>query len=232
VSGDEVSVEAAGETVGEARWAALRELERQLGPVDRDAVRYTVLSEGERGLLGVGYEPARVIAAAPRRAARPAPAEARDEGETAAAVRELLEHVLGAMGIAGRIEIAEAEDELTATVSGPNIGLLIGRHGQTIDAVQYLANAALHRRFEHAPSIVVDAQDYRRRRERLLTDVALRAADRARREGVVELEPMVAAERKIVHLALKDVVDVRTESQGREPNRYVVVLAEGDGGST
>jgi spoIIIJ-associated protein len=232
--GDEVSVEATGETVGEARWAALRDLERLLGEVDRDAVRYTVVSEGERGLLGVGYQPARVVANVSRAAARPAarlaarPAPA-GESEAVASVREFLERVLDGLRIDHRLVIRESSDGIEAVVSGSELGRLIGRHGQTIDAIQYLANAARHRALADAPSVVVDAQDYRRRRQRLLTDLALRAADRARRTGeAVELEPMVAAERKIVHLALKDVAGVRTESHGREPNRHVLVLAGDD----
>ena len=143
---DEVSVEATGETVGEAKWSALRELEQLAPGIDRDAVRFQVLSEGERGLLGVGYTPARVLASAERSTptAPPEPVGAAEEGEAGVA-RALLERSLAALGVPGTVSISEGDEEVTAAVSGPDLGVLIGRHGQMIDALQYLANAIAHR---------------------------------------------------------------------------------------
>jgi spoIIIJ-associated protein len=229
---DQVQVETTGETVGEARWAALHELERRYPSLDRDAVTFVVLSEGHRGLLGVGYEPARVLATltvVPAVATEPAPREPPstpvvDESPAAAAVRQVLEHVVDGLGMRREIEIVEQEGVLTATVSGPDLGLLIGKHGQTIDALQYLCNAILHRREEDPPEVVIDAQGYRQRRERTLHEVAARAVDEVIRTGrPVMLDPMTSVERKIVHTHAQRLGGVETGSEGTEPHRSVVL---------
>jgi spoIIIJ-associated protein len=238
VTGPPVQVEATGETVGEARWAALHELERRYPSLDRAAVEFVVLSEGQRGLLGVGYEPARVIATLatepPAAAAAPAPEpEVRaDDSPVAARVRALMGHVVAGLGLDADVAIADTGERVEATVTGADLGLLIGRHGHTIDAVQYLANAIVHRREEQPYEVVVDAQGYRARRERTLRDVAARAAEDALRTGApVALEPMTSVERKIVHTYLKaEVPGVRTASEGADPNRHVVVLPAEDTG--
>lgn len=231
-----VRVEATGETVGEARWAALHDLERQFPDLDRDAVQFVVVSEGQRGLLGVGYEPARVIATLsgepPAGAAPAARAAEHHPGDSPAAarVRALLGQVVDGLGLDAAVQVAESEERVTVTVTGDDLGLLIGRHGHTIDAVQYLANAIVHRHEEEPVEVVVDAQGYRARRERTLRDVAARAAADVIRTGEpVPLEPMSSVERKIVHLYLKaEVPRVRTASEGSEPNRHVVVLPAAD----
>lgn len=222
----EVSAEATGETVGEAKWAAVRELERLAPGLDREAVRFQVVSEGERGLLGVGFTPARVIASAPAPApaATPHPPE-RPTGEAGVA-RELLERTARALGLDATVRVEETADEVVATVSAADAGVLIGRHGQMIDALQYLANAIAHRGVgaDKRP-IVVDAAGYRARRLSTLESVARRAAERASATGDrVVLEPMSAVERKLVHEVLKDDPEVETASDGVEPNRCVVVL--------
>jgi len=219
----ERTVEATGETVGEAKWRALRELELLVPSLDKASVRFQVLSEGERGLHGVGYTPARVVATAAEGTAVPAPRPL-DESDAAAKLREVLEHVTFALGVRCRIEIAERDGGLEATCFGDDLGLLIGRHGQTIDAVQVLASAIVGGSGEARRDVVVDAAGYRDRRRRTLESLALRCAEEAVRTGArVELEPMSAAERKIVHTALQDRGDVTTESEGDEPNRRVVV---------
>jgi spoIIIJ-associated protein len=234
---DQVHVEATGETVGEARWAALHELERRYPALDRTAVEFVVLSEGQRGLLGVGYEPARVIATLsgePPAGAAPAARLAEHhpgDSPVAARVRALLGQVVDGLGLDAAVQVAESDERVTVTVTGDDLGLLIGRHGHTIDAVQYLANAIVHRHEEAPVEVVVDAQGYRARRERTLRDVASRAAADVLRTGeAVPLEPMSSVERKIVHLYLKaEIPKVRTASEGTEPNRHVVVLpAEAD----
>jgi spoIIIJ-associated protein len=221
----EVTVEVTGETVGEAKWLALRELEKIAPGLDKAAVRFQVVSEGERGLLGVGFAPARVIAAIDRTAAAGEPAEPRDESEQAARTRAILERVTVALGIHGRIEIVEDGESIVATCTGENLGLLIGRHGQTIDAVQYLANAIVNRGAgDERKRVVVDAEGYRARRDETLSREAVRAAERAVEAGEpVALEAMTAVERKVVHECLKDYAGVETSSEGMEPNRYVVV---------
>jgi spoIIIJ-associated protein len=225
----EISVEMSGETVGEAKWAALRELERMRPGLEKAAVRFQVVTEGERGLLGVGYEPARVIAsvdetAAPAREAAPSPP--RDESDDAGRLRELVERIAREIGVQCTVEIEETEEELRAVCEGHDLGMLIGRHGQTIDAVQYLANAIIFRgRYDERKPVVVDAAGYRDRRQATLDALALRLAEQAAATGQrVALEPMTAVERKIVHEKLKDDPEVETLSEGTEPNRFVVII--------
>jgi spoIIIJ-associated protein len=219
----EVSVEATGETVGEAKWKALRELERLAPGADTATVRFQVVAEGERGPLGVGYTPARVVASLDAPEDEPAAGPRPGESELAAHVRGLVETVVGAIGIRARVEVHESGEELAVTCLGGDVGLLIGKHGQTIDALQYVVSAAVHRLGE-TRAVTVDAAGYRERRRATLEGIALRAAGRAELGERVALEPMTPVERKVVHERLKDVPGVQTASEGTEPNRYVVVL--------
>ena len=197
----ELQVAASGETVGEAKWAALRELEKQQPGLDKSAVRFEVVSEGERGLLGVGYAPARVLATLDAESE----SATSDESDLAAEVRSLVERLVDGIGVNGRVVVDESDDAITLTVAGPDLGMLIGRHGQTIDAIQYLVNAIVFRRHpDDRKEVVVDAAGYRARR--------------------IELDPMTAVERKVVHVRLKEFDGVETASEGTEPNRFVVVL--------
>jgi spoIIIJ-associated protein len=223
----ELQVEATGETVGEAKWSALRELERQWPGLDKSAVRFQVVSEGERGLLGVGFTPARVIAtvtadgaATAAHAAAPA-----DESDLAAEARELVQRIVEGIGVNALVDVAEGAETITVSCTGPDLGMLIGRHGQTIDAIQYLANAAMYRGHDgERKEVVVDAAGYRARRRASLEALAVRSAERALadRESV-ELDPMTAVERKVVHIRLKEFDGVETTSEGTEPNRFVVI---------
>lgn len=221
---DGISVEATGETVGEAKWIALRELERIAPGLDKAAVRFQVVTEGERGLLGVGFEPARVVATVdPDAVAEAAPPV--DESERAAKARALVDRVTASLGLRCRIDVVEDEETITVSCAGGDLGLLIGRHGQTIDAVQYLANAIVNKGVDEGRKrVVVDAAGYRERREETLHREAVRAAEQAASTGeAVELEPMTSIERRVVHERLKDYPGVETSSEGAEPNRYVVV---------
>jgi spoIIIJ-associated protein len=127
------------------------------------------------------------------------------------------------MGITARVDVQETDEEIVATCTGGDLGLLIGKHGQTIDALQYVANAAVFRGGAGKP-VTVDAAGYRARRRQTLEGIALRSAERAIQGERVLLEPMTAVERKVVHERLKEVPGVETASEGTEPNRYVVVL--------
>jgi spoIIIJ-associated protein len=220
---DQLTVEATGETVGEAKWAALRELELRYPALDKAAVRFEVVSEGERGLLGVGYSPARVVAHLPEDATASSPL---DESELATEARLLVVQLLAALGVGGRVDVREDDAAVTVTCSGADVAILIGRHGQTIDAVQYLLNAISHRAHgDERKEVIVDAAGYRERRRATLEALAVRTAQQVRASGErVELEPMTAVERKVVHLKLKELDGVETASEGTEPNRYVVVL--------
>jgi spoIIIJ-associated protein len=218
----EISVEATGETVGEAKWAALRELEKQHPGMDKSAVHFQVVTEGERGLLGVGFTPAKVVATITADAAVSEPV---DESELAAETRALVTRIVDGIGVTGRINVEEDAETITVSCAGSDLGMLIGRHGQTIDAVQYLANAVMWRRHpEDRKEVVVDAAGYRHRRRIALEALAVRSAERALSDQEpVELEPMTAVERKVVHLRLKEFDGVETTSEGTEPNRFVVV---------
>ena len=215
-----VVVEATGESVGEAKWSALRELEQRVPGLDRDRVEFQVVSEGERGLLGVGFTPARVIASV----VPPSNGPSEPISDDARAARELVERVVAAVGADVIVTATEAGNVVTVTCAGADVGLFIGKHGQTIDAVQYLANAIARARGSTG-DVIVDAAGYRARRSASLETAARRAAERAVATGRrVALEPMTPVERKIVHEALKDDPEVETASEGSEPNRYVVVL--------
>jgi len=218
-----LQVETTGETVGEAKWHALRELERLAPGLDKAAVHFEVLSEGERGLLGVGYAPARVVAMLDSAEAMPR-ADTHDS-ELAAAVRELLERITTELGVPCRVDVSEDDEAVTASLTGGDLGLLIGRHGQTIDAIQYLANVIAWRiHGNDRKDVVVDAAGYRVRRRATLESLAQRSAERAKTTGEpVELEPMTSVERRIVHVCLKEVAGVSTRSEGDEPYRFVVV---------
>ena len=223
-----LNVEATGETVGEAKWAALRELEKLQPGIDKTAVRFQVLSEGERGLLGVGYAPARVIASVDSAAVVEQVEPAAEDSELGGEVREVLERILGAIGARAQISLQEDDESLVASLGGRELGLVIGKHGQTIDAIQYLVNAIVWRvHGEERKPIVIDAAGYRARRQASLDALAVRHAEEALSGGSpVELEPMTAVERKVVHERLKEFPGVSTQSEGTEPNRYVVIVPE------
>ena len=140
-------------------------------------------------------------------------------------VRELVTRVVEALGLEASVEVEETDEEIRATVDGPDeFGRLIGRHGQTIDALQHLAWRAAFQEREERKTVVVDAAGYRARREEALHRQADRAASEAVRFGrPVELDPMSASERKTVHTYLADRHDVETHSEGDEPERRLVV---------
>ena len=155
-----------------------------------------------------------------------APTVARDgESDDAARLRELVERIAYEIGVRCTVEIEETDDEIRVVCDGDELGMLIGRHGQTIDAIQYLANAIVFRgRYEERKPLIVDAAGYRDRRQATLDALAIRMAEQASATGQrVELEPMTAVERKIVHEKLKDDPEIETASEGTEPNRFVVI---------
>jgi spoIIIJ-associated protein len=234
VGGGDATAEGTGETVGEAKWAAIRELERRFPGLDRARIAFEVLAEGERGLLGVGFTPARVIAHAPLEARESTPAAdlaAAEPGSPAAGLRELVDRICAGLGVDASVSVSESETGFLVRLSGPDVGLVIGKHGQTIDAIQYLANAVLWRQGEERRTVVVDAAGYRERRRAALERIADGAAREALRAGrPVALDPMTATERKIVHVYLQTRGDVATESEGTEPNRRVVVAPAVDTG--
>jgi spoIIIJ-associated protein len=208
--------EGSGDDVHEARQEALRALVEVAGTLDEGAVEFVTVSEGERGLMGVGRQPARVLARA--RVAAVA------LGPIAERVRDVVERIAGAIDPALTVTVAEHGTRVVAVASGGDTARLIGRHGQTIDAVQHLAAAAALPGSDGEWEIMVDTAGYRARRERRLRGLALKAAARVVREGRAQaLEPMSSAERRIVHTILLDHQGVETASEGRDPARFVVV---------
>ncbi len=141
-------------------------------------------------------------------------------------VRELLENVSNALGLGAGVRVEEDDAGIRGTLEGDDLGLFIGRHGQTIDAVQHLAFKIANRDAgrDQAVRVTVDAAGYRERREQMLHRQADQAAERAARSGrPVALDAMSATERKVVHEYLKDRDDVETYSEGTEPDRHLVV---------
>ncbi len=140
------------------------------------------------------------------------------------ALQELLEEIVGALGIDVEVEVEERPGVLSGRVHGGDVGLFIGRHGQTIDAVQHLAQRIVFPEGPGEARIVIDADGYRERRAELLRDDADDAAEEALRTGrSVEFDPLPSWERRVVHEYLRDRGEVQTHSEGDEPERYVVV---------
>ena len=139
-------------------------------------------------------------------------------------VRELLERIAAAAGVVAEVKIHEDAETLTAAYVGDDLGLLIGRHGQTIDAIQHLSYRAAFRGEAARKRLVVDASGYREQRALALQADADRAVDLAARDSrPVALEPMSALERRVVHEYLRDRAGIETYSEGEEPDRRLVV---------
>lgn len=151
-----------------------------------------------------------------------------DELEPAEMLEEMLEEVVDGLGLDVDIEVEEGDSVLTGRVIGDDVGLFIGRRGQTIDAVQHLAQRIV---FPEGPSsvrVAIDADGYRERRAQALQAEADAAAEQALRSGrPVELDPMPPSERRIVHEHLRDHDAVQTHSEGDEPERYLIVSPQG-----
>jgi spoIIIJ-associated protein len=213
---EELIAEAEGDTLGEAKWAAMKELEVRFPGLTADCVRFDVAEDAGADA------PARVRAEVDLEAWRAVAETIPDE--PAERVRAIVARVVNALGLHATVDIDESDDEIRATVNGDDLGLLIGKHGSTIDALQHLAFRAAFRGEEIRKQVVVDAAGYRERREGALHRMADRAAAEALRYArPVELEPMRATERKIVHTYLSERSDVETHSEGDEPDRRLVV---------
>ena len=144
--------------------------------------------------------------------------------EAAAKAREFLQEVLKNMGMQVVIEKMIKPDKIILHLHGKNLGILIGKHGQTLDALQYLTNLTTNQGKETRHFIMLDVENYRHRREETLKQLALRLSGRVKKKGDrVVLEPMNGYERKIIHVALQDADHVRTESEGQDPYRHVVI---------
>jgi spoIIIJ-associated protein len=147
-----------------------------------------------------------------------------EELEPAELLEELLEEITAGLGVDAEVEVEEAQGVLRGRIVGEEVGLFIGRRGQTIDAVQHLAQRIVFPEGPSSTRVEIDADGYRERRAELLREDADDAAEEALRDGrPVELEPMPPSERRIVHEYLRERGGVETHSEGEEPKRYLVV---------
>ena len=212
----DTSAEAEAATLGEAKWGVMKELEPRFPGITADCVRFEVVDEGDG-------RPPRVRGTVDVAAWR---AEAAGElpAEPAERLRAVVTRVVQALGLRASVDVEETAEEIRATVNGDDLGLLIGKHGATIDALQHVAMRAALRGRDERKRVVVDAAGYRDRREAALHRAADRAVSDAVRFGrPVELEPMRAPERKVVHTYLRERTEVETHSEGDEPDRRLVV---------
>jgi spoIIIJ-associated protein len=220
-SEESLSTEGAGASVGEAKWSAIKALEPAFPGIEAEDVEFEVLDAGDEDAGLEARVRARVLD--PSGWEEGGPASELPEAP-AERVRAVVARVTQALGLRASVEVVETEDEIAATVNGEDLGLLIGKHGATIDALQHLAARIAFRGDSYRKSVTIDAAGYRERREAALH----RAADQAVEDAIsygraVELEPMSAAERRIVHTYLRDRSEVATHSEGDEPDRRLVV---------
>lgn len=147
-----------------------------------------------------------------------------EQEKTAEEAKAFLENVFKGMHLSVTMERMMNEERILINLRGEGLGILIGKHGQTLDALQYLTNLAAGKAYHHHYFVLLDVENYRERRKATLEALARRLAGKVRRTGEpVELEPMSAAERRIIHLALQADGAVTTESEGEAPHRYVVI---------
>ena len=229
------TLEKTARTEDEAIAAALAEL-----GMDRDDVSVEIVERAKSGFLGIGASPAVIrvsyevpdpveekapVAPAAKPAAEPAAAAVVDEDPDYAAIRQFLSGLLERMGVKAQIEISTRENGgINVNLSGNGMGAIIGRRGETLDAIQHLTNYAVNRGSEKHLHISVDAENYRSKREESLTRLAEKMAEKAiKYKRSMALEPMNSYERHVIHTALQNYEGVTTSSTGVEPNRRVVV---------
>lgn len=240
------TLEKSGKTEEAAIAAALEEL-----GLDRDDVSVEIVECAKSGFLGIGASPAVIrvqyeapdeeletVAEAAAESPAAAPAEAQpvaapaapaaDEPESYARIRAFVSGLLEHMGIQAEIEITARDNGgVNVNLSGSNMGAVIGRRGETLDAIQHLTNYAVNRGSDKHMHISVDAESYRAKREESLVRLAEKMAAKAiKYKRSMALEPMNSYERHVIHTALQDYEGVTTSSTGTEPNRRVVVSYE------
>jgi len=222
------TLEMTGRTEDEALAAALKEL-----GMDRDDVSVEIVERAKSGFLGIGASPAviRVSYEAedePQVLAEESAVEDEpvcDEPAEFAAVRKFLSGLLERMGVKADISISRRDNGgINVNLSGSAMGAIIGRRGETLDAIQHLTNYVVNRGSDKHLHISVDAESYRSKREESLTHLAEKMAEKAiKYKRSMALEPMNSYERHVIHTALQNYEGVTTSSTGVEPNRRVVV---------
>jgi len=201
-----ICIEKSAKTVDEAVENALKEMK-----LEKDQVEIEVLEEPTKGLFGfLGGKPARV--------------RIKQKENPTSKAKDILEQIMQTMNLDVDINVKEESEKVFVNINGPDLGILIGRRGETLDALQYLVNLSANKSSEKRKRILIDIEGYRRRREDTLKKLALKLADKARQRGRnVVLEPMNSMERKIIHTALQDRADIYTFSEGDEPYRKIII---------
>ena len=200
-------IEVSAKTVDEA----LTEASISLG-IPSSEIEYEVVEKGSTGFLGIGSKNAVI--------------KARKKFSVEESVKEFLKSVFAAMEMEVEIIVKINEEEKTIDVElkGEDMGILIGKRGQTLDSLQYLTNLAVNKNSENYYKVKVDTEDYRKRRKDTLENLAKNIAYKVKRtKRSVELEPMNPFERRVIHSALQNDRFVTTHSEGEEPYRHVVV---------
>jgi spoIIIJ-associated protein len=222
------SLEKSARTVEEAVEAALAEL-----GASRDEVDVEVLSEGRGGILGLGVEEARVRVTLREGAPEYYPPPS--EEEVVEVAQEILENLLRLLGVQATVEVKSSSSygivdrrvPYALNIGGEELGVLIGRRGETLSALQYLVNLILSKRYKSRMKVFVDVDGYRLRRQESLRGLAMRMASQVVATGrPVTLEAMPPYERRIVHLALQGHPQVITESIGEGEHRKVIISAK------
>lgn len=201
------TVETVGKTVDEAVFKALDEL-----GISHEHAEVEILSEPSHGLFGlIGTKQARV-----RVTEKIVPEEF---------IKEFLSRIMAHMGISGEMKIHTNEESLKININGSKMGMLIGKRGQTLNALQYLLNVIYHKKFSgQRKRVILDVEDYREKREQTLKILAAKLARQvARYRKEIVLEPMSPQERRIIHTALQENPSVATHSEGEDPYRKVVI---------
>jgi len=201
---------------------AIEKAEAQLG-LSRDQFEVEVVREGKSGILGVGGKEAliRVIPVTPPEKACPELVE----GDAVKVVAEILETLLGLLGVTGKVEVLSDEIPLALDIKGDDLGILIGRRGQTLACLEYITKLIVVGRLKAWLPLTVDVAGYKERRRDSLQRLALYLAEQVKsRRCAITMEPMPANERRIVHLTLADNPDVTTQSIGEGEGRKVVIL--------
>lgn len=214
-------VEKTGKTVEDALRAALVELNTA-----EDCVNYEVLETPSKGFLGlIGSKPAKIRVTLKEVEADSEVISIKQTSKPLDTAILFLKEIFRGMNMKVDIEVKEALDGIVLDLHGEDLGILIGKHGQTLDALQYLTNLAANRDMsEEKVRISIDVENYRKRREETLYRLAMRLADKVKRTGdKITLEPMSRHERKVIHMALQDERRILTYSDGEEPFRKVVI---------
>jgi spoIIIJ-associated protein len=222
---ERTNVEKIAPTVEEAVAEGLAEL-----GLTEESVDVEVLDGGSRGLLGLGGRQARVRLSVKNSLAE-APAAPQVEVESVNLARGIVIEMLEKMNITASVEAHlgapddQGETPILLNITGDDLGMLIGRHAEILNAMQYLVNQMVSRKLEHWVQVVIDVEGYRARRESQLRQLARRMADQAVKSGRRQnLEPMPASDRRIIHIELRDHAEVTTQSVGEEPTRKVTVI--------